>query len=41
MLACGTSGIACEVGVVCTGVSDSGADKVTGEMCALFSVLEE
>ena len=25
-----------EVGVVCTGVSDSGADGVTREMCALF-----
>ena len=26
----------CEVGMVCTGVSDSGADGVTREMCALF-----
>ena len=41
MLACGTSGMTREVGVVCTGVSDSGADGVTGEMCALFGVLEE
>ena len=41
MLACGTSGIACKVGVVCAGVSDLGADGVTGEMCALFGVLEE
>ena len=41
MLACGTSGMIREVGVVCTGVSDSGADGVTGEMCTLFGVLEK
>ena len=41
MLACGTSGMTREVGVECTGVSDSGADGITREMCALFGVLEE
>ena len=41
MLVCGTSGMTCEVGVVCTGVSNLGADGVTGEMWALFGVLEE
>ena len=41
MLVCWNSGMTCEVGVVCTCVSDSGADGVTGEMCALFGVLEE
>ena len=38
MLVCGTLGMTHEVGVVCTGVSDSGADGVTEEMCALFGV---
>ena len=41
VLVCWTSGMTREVGVVCTCVSDSGADGVTGEMCALFGVLEE
>ena len=41
MLVCVTSGMTREVGVVCTGVSNLGADGVTEEMCALFGVLEE
>ena len=41
MLVYGTSGMTREVGVVCTGVSDLGVDGITGEMCALFGVLEE
>ena len=41
MLVCETSGMTHEVGVVCTGVFDSREDGVTGDMCALFGVLEE
>ena len=41
MLVYGTAGMTRKMGVVRIGVSDSGADGVTGEMCALFGVLEE
>ena len=41
VLVCCNSRVTCEVGVICTCVSDSGADGVAREMCALFGVLEE